>query len=756
MSDQIRVKKRLKNGVERLEPLLPEKINKVLDWSAEGLNVSASQVAMEARIQFYDGMPTDEIHTMLVNTAANMINEFEPDYQKMAARLLVFQMRKTTYGRFTPPHIYDHVKSMVEAGLYDADLLDKYDRADFEFMESIIDHSADLNFSYAAILQMKKKLLVQNRVTGQVYESPQFLYMLAGACLFQDEPEDIRRHMISEYYQAEREFKLSWPTPIRSGVRTPTRQFSSCVKIDIGDSLGSIKAASNSIIDYASLRAGIGINGGRIRALDQPIRNGEARHTGVVPFYRLFESAVKSCSQGGVRAGSATLFFPLWHLNAESLIVLKNNKGTYDNRVRRLDYGVQLNGFLLKRLADEKNITLFSPDEVPDLYEAFFQDQDKFAELYEKYESMDGITKKSMPARELIFKMMLERSNTGRIYIMFSDHCNTHSSFDESVATVYQSNLCLEITLPTKPLISPKQDGGEIALCTLSAFNLGELSTYEEFLRWARVQVRALDNLLSYQDYPMEDARRGTLARRSLGVGVINLAYALAKNGLKYSDGSALSFVHRTFEAIQYALLRASCDLAREKGPCEFFHETKYAQGILPIDTYSRHLDAICDEPLHLDWEELRADILKYGLRNSTLTALMPSETSSQIANATNGIEPPRALKSIKGSKDGAPPILVPEVETLANDYELLWTMGTNRGYLEIVGIAQKFTDQAISANTNYDPKIFPNGKVPMEVLVDDLMYAHTLGVKTLYYHNTPKDEDNESEEACASGACTI
>lgn len=755
MSELINVTKRGHDGELKVEPLDLDKIYKVIKWAAEGLDVSISQVQMESRIQFYDGIPTDDIHSMLVKTAANLITEETPDYQYLAGRLLMFQLRKRAFGGHIPPSIYDHVQKMVKAGKYDAELAEKYTKADFAEMESFIDHDADYNFSYAAALQMQKKLLIQDRVTREVFESPQFLYILSGACLFQDEDHSIRMKMVRDYYEAEKNFCLSWPTPIRSGVRTPTRQFSSCVKIDVEDSLDSIKSGSNAILDYASLRAGIGINGGRMRALDQPIRGGEARHTGLIPFYRLFESSIKSCSQGGVRSGSATLFFPIWHLESEALLVLKNNKGTYDNRVRRLDYGVQLNGLMLERLAEESHITLFSPEEVPDMYDAYFADQDKFRELYVKYENDPAKKKKKVLARDLIFKLMLERANTGRMYIMFTDHCNTHSAFAaDKGAVVHQSNLCMEITLPTKPLKSPKSDEGEIALCTLSAFNLGKVNTIEEMMKWAPVQVRALDNLLDYQSYPLESARKGTLARRSLGIGVINLAYFITKNGGKYSDGSALALVHRTFEALQYSLLRASCDLAKEKGACEYFHETKYAQGILPIDTYSPHLDEICNEPLHLDWESLRADIVKYGLRNSTLTALMPSETSSQIANATNGIEPPRALRSIKGSKDGAPPQLVPDVKELGDKYELAWNMGTNRGYLELVGVMQKFVDQAISSNTYYDPKMFGDGKVPMELLVDDLFYAHTLGVKTLYYHNTPKDEDEGA--GCSSGACAV
>ena len=579
-------------------------------------------------------------------------------------------------------------------------------------------------------------------------------------CLFSKYPKETRLDYVKRFYDAVSTFKVSLPTPIMSGVRTPTRQFSSCVLIECDDSLDSINATTSAIVKYVSQRAGIGINAGRIRGLDSEIRGGEARHTGCIPFFKMFQAAVKSCSQGGVRGGAATLFYPLWHIEAESLLVLKNNRGVEDNRIRQLDYGVQINRLLYTRLIKGGNITLFSPNEVPGLYEAFFADQDEFERLYTKYEQDPNIRKRIIPAADLFSTLMQERAGTGRIYIQNVDHCNTHSPFDPRVAPVHQSNLCMEIALPTKPLDNINDPNGEIALCTLSAFNLGALNSLDELEGLADLTVRALDALLDYQGYPVEAARTSTMGRRSLGIGVINYAYYLAKNGVRYSDGSALGLTHRTFEAMQYYLLKASVNLAKEYGACTLFKQTVYSQGKLPIDTYKKDLDAVCNEPLHYDWESLRADIVKYGLRNSTLTALMPSETSSQIANATNGIEPPRGLVTVKASKDGILKQVVPEFETLKNAYETLWQLPGNEGYLKLVGVMQKFVDQAISANTAYDPGKFEGGKVSMKQMLKDLLTAYKYGVKTLYYHNTRDGADDTQadiqDDGCAGGACKI
>ncbi|WOG29246.1 class 1a ribonucleoside-diphosphate reductase subunit alpha [Endozoicomonas sp. 8E] len=742
------------------EQLDLEKIHKVITWAAEGLNnVSVSEVELKSQIQFYDGIQTTDIHETLIKSAADLISEQAPDYQYLAARLAIFHLRKKAYGQFEPPGLYDHVVKLAEMKKYDAHLLHDYSEADFNAMNGFIDHKRDMDFSYAAVKQLEGKYLVQNRVTGEYYESPQMLYMLIGACLFASYPKETRLDYIERFYKAVSTFKLSLPTPIMAGVRTPTRQFSSCVLIECGDSLDSINATSSAIVKYVSQRAGIGINAGGIRAIGSPIRNGEAFHTGCIPFYKHFQTAVKSCSQGGVRGGAATLFYPIWHFEVENLLVLKNNRGVEENRVRHLDYGVQFNRLMYQRLITGGNISLFSPIDVPGLYDAFFEDQEKFEALYVRYEQDPNIRKKTLKAVELFSLFASERASTGRIYLQNVDHCNTHSPFDPTVAPVRQSNLCLEIALPTKPLEHVMDEEGEIALCTLAAFNLGKLDSLDELEEMSNLLVRALDNLLDYQDYPLPAAYNATMARRPLGIGVINFANYLAKNGVRYSDGSANGLTHKTFEAIQYYLLKASNQLAKEKGTCTKFHETTYSQGILPVDTYKKDLDEVCSEELHLDWEALRSEIKHHGLRNSTLTALMPSETSSQISNATNGIEPPRGYVSVKASKDGILKQVVPDFEELRNNYELLWDINSNDGYLQLVAIMQKFVDQTISANTNYDPARFEGGKVPMKLLLKDLLTAYKLGVKTLYYHNTrdgASDGQEETDEGCAGGACKI
>ncbi|WDU52769.1 class 1a ribonucleoside-diphosphate reductase subunit alpha [Taylorella equigenitalis] len=745
----------------RSEPLDLEKIHRVIDWAANGLdNVSTSQVELNSQIQFYDGIQTQDIQETIIKAAADLISTDTPDYQYLAARLAMINIRKKAYGDHVPPHLYDHVSSLIQKGVYDKNIISDYSKDEFEEMNSYLVHDRDWDFSYVAVMQMQGKYLVQNRVSGEIYETPQFLYVLVAACLFAKYPKDVRLKYIREFYDATSTFKISLPTPIMAGVRTPTRQFSSCVLIECGDSLDSINATSSAIVRYVSQRAGIGINAGRIRAEGSPIRGGEARHTGCIPFYKHFQTAVKCCSQGGVRGGAATLFYPIWHLEVESLLVLKNNRGVEANRVRHMDYGVQLNRLMYERLVKGQNITLFSPSDVPGLYDAFFEDQDTFEQLYTKYEQDPSIRKRQVKSNDLFSMLMQERASTGRIYIQNVDHCNTHGAFDPKKAPIRQSNLCLEITLPTKPLDDINDPKGEIALCTLSAFNLGAIDSLDELEHLADLVVRALDALLDYQDYPIKAAQISTMNRRSLGVGVINFAYYLAKNGAKYSDGSGNAITHQTFEAIQYYLLKASMNLAKEFGPCPAFDETKYSQGVLPIDTYKKSVDDLCKEPLRLDWDTLRVDIVKYGLRNSTLTALMPSETSSQISNATNGIEPPRGLITVKQSKDGILKQIVPDYKELKDKYETLWQLPNMDGYLQIVGIMQKFVDQSISANTNYNPKKFENGLVPMMQLIKDLLKAYKYGVKTLYYHNTRDGsddiQDTSKEDDCAGGACKI
>jgi len=745
----------------RVEPFDLEKIHKVLFWACEDIaNVSVSEIEVRTHMQLYNKIPTSEIHETIIKSAADLISEEYPNYQFVAARLVLFTLRKQVYHRFEPPYLVDHVKKNVGLGVYDGALLDKYDESEWEKLDKIVNHNRDWLLTYAATEQFRGKYLVQDRTTHTYYETPQMAYILIAATLFADYPSDIRLQYIKDYYDAISKgpkSTITLPTPILAGVRTPTRQFSSCVLIESGDSLDSINETASAIVDYASRRAGIGINAGRIRAKGSKVRGGEIFHTGNIPFYKYFHAALKSCSQGGVRGASATTYYPLWHLEAEDLIVLKNNKGTDESRVRHMDYGVQLNGYLYQRLIKNEQITLFSPNEVPDLYDAFFTDQKKFAELYEKYERAHSVRKKVVPALEHFNNMLIERNNTGRIYIHNVDHTNEHGAFLDT-SPVRMSNLCVEITLPTEQLTRKsripfikkfvedvwdlscqdfRKEYGEIALCTLSSLNWGAMSSPADFEKPAELAVRALEELLDYQDYPMLAAGVPAKKRRSLGVGVSNLAYFLAKHGRKYSDGSANDLVNEYAEAMSYYLIKASVTLAKEKGACDWFDETKYSKGILPIDTYKAAVNDIVGSELKCDWEALRKDIAEFGMRHSTLMALMPVESSSQVINATNGMEPPRSMVSIKGSKDGTLRQVVPEIMRLKNKYEYLWDMPHTRGYLEIAAIFQKYTDQSISTNTSYNPANYPGNKVPMSELIKDLVYAYKLGIKTLYYQNT-------------------
>jgi len=740
-----------------------EKIHRVVHWASQDLdNISVSQVEINSQLAFFDGIKTEDIHETIIKSAADLISTDVPDYQYLAARLSIFHLRKKAFKSFTPPSLIHHVINLTDLGIYDKDILNKYNKTEFKELDNYIDHWRDMNFSYAAVKQLEGKYLVQNRVTGEIFESPQFLYMLAGMCLFQEYKGKKRLDIVKRFYDATSNFKISLPTPIMAGVRTPTRQFSSCVLIETGDDLDSISASSAAIVKYVSQRAGIGINAGRIRALGSPIRGGEATHTGCIPFFKHFHTAVKSCSQGGVRGGAATLFYPLWHLEVESLLVLKNNTGTDENRIRHLDYGVQFNGLMYQRFLADGDITLFSPNDVPGLYEAFFADQTKFKKLYEKYEKDKTIRKEKIKARDLFSKFMKERANTGRIYLQNVDHCNTHGAFDAKLAPIKQSNLCMEITLPTKPLYDVQDENGEVALCTLSAVNLGALDSLDELEDITEIIVRSLDSLLDYQDYPLKAAELTSKNRRTLGIGVTNLAYYLAKNNAKYSDGSGNELIHKTFEALQFYSLKASNKLANDFGACPLFSETQYAKGIFPVDSYKKDIDEFCDTKLDLDWDSLRKDIKATGLRNSTLTALMPCESSSQISNSTNGIEPPRGFVSIKQSKDGILKQVVPDYEKLHKKYELLWDIKDNEGYLQLCAIMQKFVDQSISTNTHYDPSQFEGSKVPMKLFLMDLLKAYKYGIKTLYYHTTrdgASDDQNNNkytDDDCEDGVCKL
>ena len=719
-----------------IQPFDLEKVHKVLDWAVEGISgVSMSEIELKANIQLYDKIKAYDIHELLIKSAAELISEHTPNYQFVAARLISYKMRKEAYNQFEPPHLLEIIKTNIDHGVYDDEVLKNYTEEEIDELNSYIKHERDDSFTYAGMEQFRGKYLVQDRRTKQIYETPQILYMMIAITLF-SRYSDNRLKYVKEYYDAISQFYISLPTPIMAGVRTPTRQFSSCVLIESGDSLDSINATATSIVKYISKKAGIGVGAGSIRALGAKIGDGSVVHTGLIPFLKYFQSAVKSCSQGGVRGGAATVYLPVWHYEFEDLVVLKNNKGVEETRVRHMDYAFQFNKLMYERLLSGGNITLFDPNDTPGLYEAFFADQDKFKELYEKYERKTSIRKKTLPAIEVFSQFLTERKDTGRIYLMNVDHANDHGAFDPKVAPIKMSNLCCEIDLPTKPLNSYDDREGEISLCTLSAINWGLINEPKEFEKYCNLAVRALDELLDYQGYPISAAERGTLGRRPLGIGIINLAYFLAKRGLKY-DESAYDIVDEYAEAWSYYLIKASANLAVEKGKIIYNNDTKYSKGILPIDTYKEAIDTLVAKRERLPWKELRQQLRDTGIRNSTLMALMPAETSAQISNSTNGIEPPRALVSYKQSKDGVMAQVVPGYHHLKNKYDLLWDQKSPEGYLAICGILQKYIDQGISVNTSYNPEHFEDHKVPMSVMIKDLVTAYKYGLKQLYYFNT-------------------
>jgi len=744
MSNGIHIVKR--NGSR--EPININKIHKVVMHACEGLaGVSASQIEMNANLQFYDGMSTSEIQEIMVRSANDLISLDTPNYQFAAARLLTYGLYKDVFGQYQSVPFIDIIKANIERGLYDPAILDMYTEEEIGQLDAYIKHKRDENFTYAGMRQVVDKYLCQDRSSGKIFETPQYMYMMIAATLFANYPKEDRLYYVRRYYDATSLFKINIPTPVMAGVRTPIRQFASCVLVDSDDTLDSIFASDMSIGRYTAQRAGIGINSGRIRGVNSKIRGGEVAHTGIIPFLKKFEATVRCCTQNGVRGGSATVHFPFWHQEIEDILVLKNNKGTEDNRVRKLDYSIQLNKTMYERLLEGGNITLFSPHDVPGLYEAYFGDADKFKEMYEMYERKTSIKKRSIPAMELFSALVKERAETGRIYIMNVDHANTHSSFKD---TVYMSNLCQEITLPTKPLQHIDDPEGEIALCILSAINVGVIKQLDDLEELCDLAVRALEEIIDYQRYPIKAAEISTKARRSLGVGYIGLAHYLAKHKAQYNDKEAWKLVHDLTEAFQYYLLKASNELAKERGACEYFNRTKYSDGILPIDTYKKEVDTIVENKLNYDWKTLRSNIKEHGLRHSTLSAQMPSESSSVVSNATNGIEPPRGYLSVKKSKKGPLKQIVPQYQTLKNYYTLLWDMPNNEGYINIVAVMQKFFDQAISGNWSYNPTHYQDNEVPMSVMIKDLLTTYKMGWKTSYYQNTydyKEDPSNFDEE---------
>jgi ribonucleoside-diphosphate reductase alpha chain len=733
MNNNIQITKR--DGTR--EDLELDKLHKVVFYACEGITgVSASEVEIRSHIQFYSGMSSVDIQETLIKSAADLISEETPGYQFVGGRLINYHLRKMVYGEFEPWHIKKIVARNVEIGFYDKELVDSYDDDEWSVINDFIKHDRDENLTYAAMEQFRGKYLVKNRVTNEIFETPQVAYALIAATLFAHYPKETRMQWVKDYYDAISTFDVSLPTPVMAGVRTPQRQFSSCVLIETDDSLDSINATTSSIVKYVSQKAGIGIGAGSIRALGSPIRAGDAYHTGVIPFYKMFQSATRSCSQGGVRNGAATLYYPIWHYEVEDLLVLKNNKGTEDNRVRHMDYGVQFSKLFYERLISGGNITLFSPHDVPGLYEAFFADQDLFKELYEAAERKTSIRKKSLPAAQLFASFMEERKNTGRIYLMNVDHANDHGSFKPDLAPIKQSNLCCEINLPTKPLNDFNDAEGEIALCTLSAINWGNVRKPEDFKKPCELAVRGLDALLTYQNYPVLAAERSTMKRRPLGVGIINLAYFLARNDTTYSNPN-LDLIDEYAEAWSYYLIKASADLAVEQGACPGTNETRYGDGLTPNQTYKKDVDDLVKHQERMDWKGLRKQLAATGIRNSTLMALMPAETSAQISNSTNGIEPPRAFVSVKQSKDGVLKQVVPGYPRLKNKYELLWDQQSPEGYIKIMAVLQKYIDQGISVNTSYNPQHYEDEKIPMSTMLQHLLMAYKYGTKQLYYFNT-------------------
>ena len=741
----IKVKKR--GGA--VEALNLDKIHKMVEEACEGLGsgVSASQVEMNSGLQFFDGIETKDIQEILVRSASDLISLENPNYQFVAARLLLFGLRKQVFGAGWVnghPSVFDHATKCVNRGVYDSEVLGKYTTEEWDKINSWIDHDRDMLFTYAGLRQVVDKYLVQDRSSGELYETPQYMYMMIALTLFQNYTKD-RLEYVRRYYNAISKHKINIPTPIMAGVRTPLRQFASCVLVDVDDTLDSIFSSDMAIGYYVSQRAGIGINAGRIRGINSKIRDGEVQHTGVVPFLKKFEATVRCCTQNGIRGGSATVHFPIWHQEIEDIIVLKNNKGTEDNRVRKLDYSIQISKLFYERFIANGDITLFSPHDVPGLYDAF--GTDAFDDLYQRYESDGSIPKKTIGAQELLLDLLKERAETGRVYIMNIDHCNSHSSFKDKVN---MSNLCQEITLPTDPINHIDDTEGEIALCILSAINVGKINKLDELENLCDLAVRGLEELIDYQNYPVKAAERSTLARRSLGIGYIGLAHYLAKNGEHYDDPAAWKLVHDLSEAFQYYLLKSSNTIAQEKGKCEYFDRTKYADGILPIDTYKRDIDEFCGAELNYDWESLRVSITTHGLRHSTLSAQMPSESSSVVSNATNGIEPPRGYLSTKKSKKGPLKQIVPQYGSLKNNYTLLWDMKDNDGYIKVLSAMQKFFDQAISGNWSYNPENYDNNEVPVSVMAGDLLKTYKYGWKTSYYQNTydiKSDEPQLTEE---------
>ena len=738
----INVKKH--NGT--FEPLNLEKIHKVVEYAARNLEkVSASQIEINANLQFYDGITTSDIQRVLIRSASDLISLEAPNYQYAASRLLLYSLRKNVFNwKFdsSPPTIKKHISNCVKINVYERMTLDSYTDEEFKEVDTYLDHTRDYNFTYAGLRQIIDKYLVQNRKTKKIYETPQYMYMMIALTLFASYDDEKRLKYVKNYYDAISLHKINLPTPILAGVRTKLRNYASCVLVDVGDSLDSIFASNTAVGKYTASRSGIGLNFSRIRSINSSIGDGNVQHTGIIPFLKVFESTVKSCHQNSLRGGSLTSHLNIWHKEIMDYIVLKNNKGIESNRVRGIDLCVKISRIFYERFINDQEITLFNPNQVQELEECYGTHQfDYLYDYYEKNIDKLKIDYSKVKAREVFFEILKERNQTGRVYIMNIDHCNYHSSF---IDRIHMSNLCQEITLPTTP-INDKTEEGEIALCILSAINLSKIKNLKEIEKIADLAVRALDSLISYQDYLFPEAKKSAVDRRPLGIGFIGLAHYLAKNGVKYSDNSALEIVHKVSEYLQFYCLKASNQLAKEMGKCKLYYKTKYSRGVLPIDSYKKEIDEYANFKLELPWEELRRDIDVYGVRNSTLTAQMPSESSSVTASTTNGVEPVRGHLQVKKSKKGVLRLIVPDYDKLKNKYEIVWDIKDNDGYLKIISVIQKFFDQSISANTYYNPEHYDDNEIPISILVKDVINAYKYGLKTLYYQNTfDGKEDND------------
>ena len=717
-------------------------------------DVSQSMVEIKAQLHFYDGITTKEIDEITLRAIVDLIDvESNPDvghtnYQYVAGKQRLSMLRKDVYGSYEPPHLYEIVKRNVATGLYTPELLEWYDEADWNRMNDMIDHVKDEQYSYAAIEQLIEKYLVKNRSTKEIYETPQVRYMVAAATVFhKEEPNSARMRYIKEYYNAASDGLFTLATPVLAGLGTPTKQFSSCVLIRSDDDLDSIFASGEMMAKYASKRAGIGLEIGRLRSLGAAIRGGEIQHTGMIPFLKKWFGDLRSCSQGGIRNASATVFYPIWHLQFDDLIVLKNNQGTEETRVRHMDYGVVLSAFFWRRFKHKENITFFDPNEVPDLYEAFYRDTAKFEELYVQYESRGDLRKKVMSAEE-VFKggILKERTDTGRIYLVFIDNVMNQGPFDPEYHTIYQSNLCCEILLPTRSFKRLDDDSGRIALCTLGSINWGAFRNPEDMRRACRILHRSLNNILDYQDFLSIQSKLSNDEIRPLGIGITNLAYWHAKRGMKYGEKDALAEVKSWMEHQAYYLTEMSVELAKERGRCVDSDRTRYGQGVFPWELRAKGVDELTDFAPELNWEGLRAEMRAYGVRNATSMAIAPVESSSVVINSTNGIEMPMSLISVKESKAGSLTQVVPEYHKLKNKYQLMWAQTDCDGYLKTAAVLAAYVDQSISTNTFYNPAHFEGRKVPTTLIAKNLMQAHFWGLKTFYYSLINKQGSKQVE----------